>query len=65
MPADDKKTSEPGGRPPPSQWRVLALFLYIAALVVLVKLYWPGWLSPSQPHPPPAAPATGTQVPQN
>ncbi len=46
--------------------RALLLGLYIFVLVVLVKLYWPGWPFPDKPHAaPPAAPASGTQVPQN
>jgi hypothetical protein len=46
--------------------RALMLGLYIFVLVVLVKLYWPGWPYSDKPHvAPPSAPVSGTQVPQN
>jgi hypothetical protein len=47
--------------------RAFFLGLYIFVLVVLAKLYWPGWPYAEKPHlqpsPPPAA--SGSQVPQN
>ncbi|MBS0235142.1 MAG: hypothetical protein JSR99_16875 [Proteobacteria bacterium] len=46
--------------------RAFLLGLYIFVLVVLVKLYWPGWPYADRPQTtPPPAPASGTQVPQN
>jgi hypothetical protein len=54
-----------GGRPPMNPLRKWALLIYIVVVVVLVKLYWPGWPYPDKPAPPPAAPVSGTQVPQN
>ncbi len=46
--------------------RAFLLAAYIFALVVLVKLYWPGWPFPDKPHPAPApATVSGSQVPQN
>jgi hypothetical protein len=55
-----KRTSIP--MTPLRRW---ALIIYVFVLVVLARLYWPGWPFPDRPATPPAAPATGTQVPQN
>jgi len=60
------KSPDSGGRPPMSPRRVLALIIYIFVLVVLVKLYWPGWPFPNSSKPQPPAPSSGaTQIPQN
>jgi hypothetical protein len=50
-----------------SSRRAFLLGLYIFVLVVLVKLYWPGWPFPDKAAPPPPAAThpSGTQVPQN
>jgi hypothetical protein len=47
--------------------RALLLGLYIFVLVILVKLYWPGWPYPDKPATPPPAASnpSGLQVPQN
>ena len=66
MPADN---ATPPGTPekrPMTSARRLALFIYVFVLVVLVRLYWPGWPLPSTPQPAATPPPTsGPQVPQN
>ncbi|HML29654.1 MAG TPA: hypothetical protein PKE16_12605 [Hyphomicrobium sp.] len=61
-------TSNPSPEPKPKHdltpRRAFLLAAYIFALVVLARLYWPGWPFPDRPHPAPQAPVTGTQVPQ-
>jgi hypothetical protein len=53
------------GRPPMTPLRRWALFIYIFVLVVLARLYWPGWPFPDRSTPHPQAPVSGTQVPEN
>jgi hypothetical protein len=50
-----------------SSRRAFLLAAYLFILVVLARLYWPGWPFPDKAHPPApsaAAPAN-SQVPQN
>lgn len=44
--------------------RALLLAAYIFVLVILARLYWPGWPFSDKQHPAPQAPVTGIQVPQ-
>ncbi len=57
----------PKGKHDLSSRRALFLGLYIFVLVILVRLYWPGWPFPDKPAPPAptASSPSGSQVPQN
>ena len=65
MPSGYEKSPDYGGKPPVSPFRKWALILYIGVLVILVRLYWPGWPFPNKPSSPVATQPPGTQVPQN
>lgn len=58
-------TPEPKPKHDLSSRRAWLLALYIFVIVLLVRLYWPGWPFPDKPHPAPQAPTSGPQVPQN
>ena len=66
MASDKSPDPEPKTKHDLTSRRAFFLALYIFVLVILVKLYWPGWPFPDKQHPaPPPAPTSGTQVPQN
>jgi hypothetical protein len=58
------QSPDPKGKHDLTSRRALLLGIYIFVLVVLAKLYWPGWPYPDRAAVAPPAPATGTQVPQ-
>ncbi len=56
----------PKGKHDLTSRRAFLLALYIFVLVILVKLYWPGWPFPDKaPAPATTAPASTNPVPQN
>ena len=62
--ADDKSPA-PRGKHDITSRRAFLLALYIFVLVILVKLYWPGWPYPDRATSPPPAPTSGNEVPKN
>jgi hypothetical protein len=63
---ENQKPAAPKAKHDLTSRRAFFLALYIFVLVVLAKLYWPGWPYPDKPKPAPAAAETpGPHVPQN